>query len=105
MQEFLAPGGEKMKSYLLALTLCFACTTLVPASAKSMAAKGPDKAHLQKIWDGWGTLNPDNVLSFMPPAHMFSSISPRSNIPAGMNTKKVCVRCGRFQECEVHGER
>lgn len=31
---------------------------------KRASIPAPDKAYLQKIWDGWSTLNPDNVASY-----------------------------------------
>lgn len=42
------------------------------------AAGAPDKAHLQKIWDGWGTLNPANVAEYYATtgAHTFFDIAP-----------------------------
>lgn len=33
-------------------------------SKKSAVAVPPDKGSLQKIWDGWGTLNADNVAQY-----------------------------------------
>jgi ketosteroid isomerase-like protein len=33
-------------------------------SKKSAAPAAPDKACLQKVWDGWGTLNTDNVAQY-----------------------------------------
>jgi ketosteroid isomerase-like protein len=33
-------------------------------SASKAAAPAPDKAYLQKIWDGWATLDPANVAQF-----------------------------------------
>jgi ketosteroid isomerase-like protein len=79
MQEFLALRRTKMKSYLLALTVVLGCITVSSAAPKSMATKAaaPDKAHLQKIWDGWGTLNPDNVAQFYAAGpHTFFDIAP-----------------------------
>jgi ketosteroid isomerase-like protein len=68
-----------MKPYLLALTVWLACAAPTLVYAKSMAAKAasPDKAHLQNIWDGWGTLNPDNVAKFYASGpHTFFDIAP-----------------------------
>lgn len=48
---------------VLALTLSMTAQTKKPATKKSTAA-APDKAYCQKLWDGWSTLNPDNVASF-----------------------------------------
>ena len=67
-----------MKLYLLALTVWLACAAPPPIHAKSVAkAPAPDKAHLQKIWDGWSTLNPDNVAPFYATgSHTFFDIAP-----------------------------
>ena len=68
-----------MKRFLLALTVCIACLAPSVVSAKnpSVKASAPDKAHLQKIWDGWATLNPDNVAKFYASGpHTFFDIAP-----------------------------
>ena len=42
-----------------------------------MSANPPDKAYLQKIWDGWSTLNPANVAPFYAKGeHTFYDIAP-----------------------------
>jgi ketosteroid isomerase-like protein len=52
------------------ISLCvFALTFSAASQTKKSATKNsspapPDKAFLQKIWDGWGTLNPDNVVKY-----------------------------------------
>jgi len=48
---------------LLVLTLS-SLTQPQRAAAKKSAPSLPDKASLQKIWDGWATLNPDNVAQY-----------------------------------------
>jgi ketosteroid isomerase-like protein len=46
-------------------------------SAKKSPAPTPDKASLQKIWDGWGTLNPDDVAPYYASGpHAFFDIAP-----------------------------
>jgi ketosteroid isomerase-like protein len=69
-----------MKSRMLVLVLCVACSALTsPAAAKKMPAGGtaPDKAYLQKIWDGWATLDPANVAPFYASGpHTFFDIAP-----------------------------
>jgi ketosteroid isomerase-like protein len=48
-----------------------------PAPKKSHAGGALDKAYLQKIWDGWATLNPDNTAQFYAKGpHMFFDIAP-----------------------------
>ena len=49
---------------LLALTLSGFAQTKKPAMKKAAAGPAPDKASLQKIWDGWSTLDPANVAKF-----------------------------------------
>ena len=46
---------------VLALTLSGSAQTKKSAMKKSAAGPVPDKAYLQKVWDGWSTLDPANV--------------------------------------------
>lgn len=40
-------------------------TVAQPVAARANKAPAPpDKAYVQKIWDGWATLNPDNVAKY-----------------------------------------
>jgi len=48
----------------LILGLCCFAETKKPTPKTSSASGAPDKAYMQKIWDGWGTLDPANVASF-----------------------------------------
>jgi ketosteroid isomerase-like protein len=59
---------------LFAVTLSgFAKTT----PKKSAAPPPPDKTYLQKIWDGWSTLDPANVAKFYASGpHTFFDIAP-----------------------------
>jgi ketosteroid isomerase-like protein len=68
---------------LLTVSLClFALTLSGLAQAKKSPMKkpagpAPDKAYLQKIWDGWSTLDPANVAKFYAPGpHTFYDIAP-----------------------------
>jgi ketosteroid isomerase-like protein len=70
-----------MKRYISAAALCLTLAfVLAPAATEaSAAAKAtpPDKAYLQKIWDGWSTLNPDNVAQYYASGpHTFFDIAP-----------------------------
>jgi len=69
-----------MKRSSLGLLLCFALIALACVAAAQKAEKNsgaPDKAHLQKIWDGWSTLDPANVAQFYASGpHMFFDIAP-----------------------------
>jgi ketosteroid isomerase-like protein len=49
---------------LLALTLSGIAQPPKPAAKKSATPAAPDKAYLQKIWDGWSTLDTANVATF-----------------------------------------
>jgi len=45
--------------------------------AAKTAAGAPDKAHLQKIWDAWSTLDPANAAQFYAAGpHVFFDIAP-----------------------------
>ena len=65
-----------------ALSLCVFVLTLTAASQskssmKKPAGPAPDKAYLQKIWDGWSTLDPTNVEKFYAGGpHTFFDIAP-----------------------------
>ena len=46
-------------------------------AGKKTAGQVPDRAYLQKIWDGWGTLDPGNVAQFYTKGeHTFFDIAP-----------------------------
>ena len=64
-----------------ALSICILLLTLPAfaqkASKKMSEAGTPDKALMQKLWDGWGTLDPSNVAQFYAPGdHTFFDIAP-----------------------------
>jgi len=47
------------------------------AMKKAAAPAPPDRAYIQKIWDGWATLNPDNVAQYYAPGpNTFFDIAP-----------------------------
>jgi ketosteroid isomerase-like protein len=61
--------------FLLALTL--SSVAQPKAAAKKPAPAAPDKAYLQKIWDGWCTLDPANVAQYYASGpHTFFDIAP-----------------------------
>jgi ketosteroid isomerase-like protein len=68
-----------MKRLSILLLCLFALTFSVlakPAHSKS-APPAPDKAYLQKIWDGWSTLDTANVAKFYASGpHTFYDIAP-----------------------------
>jgi ketosteroid isomerase-like protein len=48
-----------------------------PSMKKASAGAAPDKAYMQKIWDGWSTLDPANVAKFYATGpHTFFDIAP-----------------------------
>ena len=72
----------------------------------------PDKALMQRIWDGWSTLDPANVARFYAkgPGHVFFDIAPLKynsweeyeagvkNVLAGMKSLKATVN----DDAQVH---
>ena len=73
-----------MLKRLLAVTLCVLALSLSglaqtkkSTTKKSPAGPTPDKAYLQKVWDGWSTLDPANVAQYYAPGpHVFFDIAP-----------------------------
>jgi ketosteroid isomerase-like protein len=61
----------------LALVLSGAAQTKKSTMKKSSTGPAPDKAYLQKIWDGWSTLDPSNTAKFYATGpHTFFDIAP-----------------------------
>ncbi|HZP63141.1 MAG TPA: nuclear transport factor 2 family protein [Terriglobales bacterium] len=68
-----------MNRFVIAVCILFLSTTLLAQqSSKKMSTSGmPDKALMQKIWDGWGTLDPANTAQFYAKGpHVFFDIAP-----------------------------
>ncbi|HET7893198.1 MAG TPA: nuclear transport factor 2 family protein [Candidatus Sulfotelmatobacter sp.] len=73
-----------LKRYATVLSLCLLTLALSgfaqtkkSSAKKTPASAAPDKAHLQKIWDGWSTLDPANVAKFYATGpHTFFDIAP-----------------------------
>jgi len=67
-----------MKRTSLAVFAGLAIVALVSLSANSKdAGAGVVKSHLQKIWDGWSTLDPANVAQYYAKGpHTFFDIAP-----------------------------
>ena len=64
-------------SLCLLITLSAAAQTKKAAAKKPSASPAPDKAYLQKIWDGWATLDPANTAKFYATGpHTFFDIAP-----------------------------
>jgi ketosteroid isomerase-like protein len=70
-----------LKRVLTLFTVVLAVGLASFATAKKTSSKTagpiPDKAYLQKIWDGWSTLNPANTAQFYAEGqHTFFDIAP-----------------------------
>src|SRR5438105_7350090 len=71
-----------MKRYSRVLLTCFALIAVTSAATdksgeKKASSSAPDKAYLQKIWDGWATLDTANVAQFYASGpHTFFDIAP-----------------------------
>jgi ketosteroid isomerase-like protein len=71
----------RSKSALVVLAALVLVSSPGWAQAKKAVAKpaagGPDKAHLQRIWDGWSSLDVSKVADFYAPGpHVFFDIAP-----------------------------
>jgi ketosteroid isomerase-like protein len=69
------------KPYWTVIFVLLLCASASFAQTKKATGKaagpGPDKALLQKIWDGWATLDPANVAQFYATGpHTFFDIAP-----------------------------
>jgi ketosteroid isomerase-like protein len=76
-------GGRIMRrmQFVVFVACLYALTSLVlgqeKASPKAKSGAEVDKSYLQKIWDGWSTLNPENVAQFYAKGpHVFFDITP-----------------------------
>ncbi len=62
---------------LMALSLSGVAESKKSPMRKKTAGPAPDKAYLQKIWDGWSTLDPANVAKYYATGpHVFFDIAP-----------------------------
>ncbi|MFZ0959232.1 MAG: nuclear transport factor 2 family protein [Candidatus Sulfotelmatobacter sp.] len=62
---------------LLALSLASVAQTKSSAMKKSPAGPIPDKAFMQKVWDGWSTLDTANAAKFYASgSHTYFDIAP-----------------------------
>jgi ketosteroid isomerase-like protein len=63
--------------FLLALTASSVAKPPQSTAKKSSAGAAPDSAYMQKIWDGWATLDPAQVAKFYAVGpHTFFDIAP-----------------------------
>jgi ketosteroid isomerase-like protein len=72
----MRPNRHAAVLFALLLSTAFTFAQAKKAT-KHAAGPGPDKAHLQKIWDGWATLNvPGQAQFYAQGAHTFFDIAP-----------------------------
>src|SRR5579859_7204273 len=77
MEEISMPKRILTVSFLLLTLLVSAYGQKKSTAKKSSAGPAPDKAYLQKIWDGWATLDPANTAKFYATgSHTFFDIAP-----------------------------
>ena len=101
--------GWAFVAVMLLSSLTLAQRKKAPAKA---AGGGPDKAHLQKIWDAWSTLDPANAAQFYASGpHVFFDIAPLKYgswdeyqkgvvaVLADFKTAKMTVN----DDAEIHG--
>jgi ketosteroid isomerase-like protein len=63
--------------FVLALTVILVSTIWAEKTAKPAMSGGVDKAYLQKIWDGWATLDPAGQKQYYAQGpHVFFDIAP-----------------------------
>lgn len=69
--------NSKVATISLVTILAILSLAATKSASKETKSGAPDKAHLQKIWDGWSTLHPDNVAPFYASGtHTFFDIAP-----------------------------
>ena len=91
---------------LLCLTL-IAVAALTTTLKAGSASDAPDKAHLQKIWDGWSTLDPANVARFYASGpHTFFDIAPLkySSWDEYQKTVKTVLAAYQSGKCTVNDD-
>src|SRR5262249_24045296 len=67
----------RFSNFVLIILALAIALTVASTRALSKEGRGPDKAYMQKIWDGWSTLDPANVAEFYASGpHTFFDITP-----------------------------
>ena len=92
---------------LLTVTLSALAQPPKPAAKKSAAPPAPDHAYLQKIWDGWSTLDPANVAKFYATGpHVFFDIAPLKYANWDEYAKGVTVVLSGYKsaKCRVNND-
>jgi ketosteroid isomerase-like protein len=71
------PRISRISAILLCLLILTVAGIAKPAPKKSVPGPAPDRAYMQKVWDGWSTLDPNNVAKFYAGGpHAFYDIAP-----------------------------
>jgi ketosteroid isomerase-like protein len=66
-----------MPKRVLVVSLCLLIFAPSTFAQKKAASPAPDKAYMQKIWDGWASLDPANTAKFYAGGqHVFFDIAP-----------------------------
>jgi ketosteroid isomerase-like protein len=94
--------NHTMIKRLVVISLCmFGLTFSAASQTKHSSPAAPDKAFLQKIWDGWGTLNPDNVAGYYASGpHAFFDIAPLKYASWDEYEKGVKVELGDYKSAK-----
>jgi len=94
--------------------LLFSCAAMSQhkhAATKKTSPAPPDKAYMQKIWDGWSTMDPANVTEFYASGpHVYYDITPLkygSWVEYEQGSKSVLsgyksVKCTVNDDAEIH---
>jgi ketosteroid isomerase-like protein len=69
---------RKVNAWVIVIVLVVTGLGIAQTKAPAKAAGGgPDKAHMQKIWDAWSTLDPANAAQFYASGpHVFFDLAP-----------------------------
>ena len=83
---------------VIALAVSGLAQTKKSPMMKKAAGPAPDKAYLQKIWDGWSTLDPANVAKYYATGpHVFFDIAPLKYSSWDEYEKGVKVALGDYK--------
>lgn len=91
-----------MNRFLLTLIVALAVAASTYAQPPQKTSPAPDKAYLQSIWDGWSTLNPENVARFYDSGpHTFFDIAPLKydswqQYDSGVKTELSAYKSAKF---------
>lgn len=100
-----------MQKRLLAVAVCVMAVMLAASAQEKSSAGAPDKAYMQKIWDGWSQLDTSKVAPFYAKGHhVFFDIAPLKydsweEYQAGVNKELGDYKSASFQvndDVETH---